>query len=182
MFDSTHESNSHKVPASQIRNGDLREIEQNSIGHLQKLFGIGQCSQRCAWYVNDLCSVLLTTEIVNFFYANFQTGKENSPNTMTALANITNLKKLCNHPDLVMEKIIDGTDGFANTAKYLPDGYSKKYALILTDLFFFVPLKRTTMNKKKKTIRSFQRTSPGFEWQINVIGHYAGEYKIKHKR
>lgn len=46
---------------------------------------------------------------------------------MTALANITNLKKLCNHPDLVMEKITDGTDGFANTAKFLPDGYSKKY-------------------------------------------------------
>lgn len=55
------------------------------------------------------------------------TGKEESTNTMTALANITNLKKLCNHPDLVMEKISEGKDGFENTAKFLPDGYNKKY-------------------------------------------------------
>lgn len=55
-----------------------------------------------------------------------QTGKDQSTNSLTALANITNLKKLCNHPDLVIDKITDGTDGFANTAKYLPDGYNKK--------------------------------------------------------
>lgn len=45
---------------------------------------------------------------------------------MTALASITHLKKLCNHPDLVYDKIIEGSDGFANTARFLPDGYNKK--------------------------------------------------------
>ncbi|XP_031619056.1 DNA repair and recombination protein RAD54-like [Contarinia nasturtii] len=53
-------------------------------------------------------------------------GKDKSPNALTALANITNLKKLCNHPDLVGDKIADGTDGFKNAAKYLPEGYNKK--------------------------------------------------------
>lgn len=54
-------------------------------------------------------------------------GKDDTKNSLSVLANITNLKKLCNHPDLVSEKILDGIDGFENTAKYLPDGYNKKY-------------------------------------------------------
>lgn len=54
---------------------------------------------------------------------------------MTALANITNLKKLCNHPDLVIDKITEGKDGFENTAKFLPDGYNKKYKRIFAPIF-----------------------------------------------
>lgn len=53
-------------------------------------------------------------------------GKDGNKNSLSVLANITNLKKLCNHPDLVSEKIMDGTDGFENTAKYLPPDYNKK--------------------------------------------------------
>lgn len=46
---------------------------------------------------------------------------------MTALSNITNLKKLCNHPDLVYDKIEARTDGFEHAHKHMPVNYSKKY-------------------------------------------------------
>lgn len=39
---------------------------------------------------------------------------------------IDNLIKLCNHPDLVSEKIMNGTHGFENTDQYLPLNYNKK--------------------------------------------------------
>lgn len=55
------------------------------------------------------------------------TDKGEVANSLTALSNITNLKKLCNHPDLVYEKISDGTDGFENAAQHMPDNYNKKY-------------------------------------------------------
>lgn len=41
-----------------------------------------------------------------------------------ALSNITSLKKLCSHPDLVMDKINEGVDGFEGASKYLPSDYS----------------------------------------------------------
>ncbi|KAL3317948.1 DNA repair and recombination protein RAD54-like [Cichlidogyrus casuarinus] len=43
--------------------------------------------------------------------------------SVSSLASITHLKKLCNHPDLVYEKIFAGTDGFKDCMKYLPEGY-----------------------------------------------------------
>lgn len=61
-----------------------------------------------------------------FFSYTFLIGKNEVHNSLTALANITNLKKLCNHPDLVYEKISEGTDGFENAAQYMPDSYNKK--------------------------------------------------------
>lgn len=52
--------------------------------------------------------------------------------SLTALSNITALKKLCNHPDLVYDKIIERADGFENAQKYLPVNYNNKYG----DIFF----------------------------------------------
>lgn len=46
--------------------------------------------------------------------------------SLTALSNITALKKLCNHPDLVYEKIMEKADGFENAAKLLPSNYNTK--------------------------------------------------------
>lgn len=46
--------------------------------------------------------------------------------SLTALSNITNLKKLCNHPDLVYDKISEGVDGFENAAKLMPTNYNQK--------------------------------------------------------
>lgn len=47
--------------------------------------------------------------------------------SLTALSNITSLKKLCNHPDLIYDKIAARADGFENAAKILPSDYSVKF-------------------------------------------------------
>lgn len=41
-----------------------------------------------------------------------------------ALSNITSLKKLCNHPDLVFEKIVDRAEGFEDALKFMPPNYN----------------------------------------------------------
>lgn len=46
--------------------------------------------------------------------------------SQTALGNITALKKLCNHPDLIYDKILERADGFENAEKFLPAAYNKK--------------------------------------------------------
>lgn len=46
--------------------------------------------------------------------------------SLTALGNITSLKKLCNHPDLIYDKILERADGFEDAAKFLPVNYNKK--------------------------------------------------------
>ncbi|XP_022910598.2 DNA repair and recombination protein RAD54-like [Onthophagus taurus] len=38
----------------------------------------------------------------------------------SALSSITNLKKLCNHPDLILDKILDGEKGFEKSISLLP--------------------------------------------------------------
>ncbi|XP_056636229.1 DNA repair and recombination protein RAD54-like [Diorhabda sublineata] len=43
-----------------------------------------------------------------------------SKNTLSTLASITTLKKLCNHPDLVLEKILEGSEGFEKSRNILP--------------------------------------------------------------
>jgi len=43
--------------------------------------------------------------------------------TSNALAAITLLKKLCAHPDLILDKINAGSDGFENSKHLLPPSY-----------------------------------------------------------
>lgn len=45
---------------------------------------------------------------------------------LSALAAITLLKKLCNHPDLIYDKIIEKAEGFEKAAQLLPPHYSTK--------------------------------------------------------
>nr|CAH7767066.1 unnamed protein product [Callosobruchus chinensis] len=40
--------------------------------------------------------------------------------SFSSLASITNLKKLCNHPDLVLDKILEGAEGFEKSRNLLP--------------------------------------------------------------
>ncbi|CAH0762992.1 unnamed protein product [Bemisia tabaci] len=47
--------------------------------------------------------------------------------SLTALSSITSLKKLCNHPDLVMDKILSGADGFEKAISLLPKEYIDTY-------------------------------------------------------
>lgn len=47
-------------------------------------------------------------------------------NTLSALSSITTLKKLCNHPDLVYDKIIERSEGFEKARELLPSNYDIK--------------------------------------------------------
>nr|CDS28837.2 dna repair and recombination protein rad54 [Hymenolepis microstoma] len=43
--------------------------------------------------------------------------------SISSLASITHLKKLCNHPDLIFDKIQSGSDGFGGMLDLFPSGY-----------------------------------------------------------
>lgn len=47
-------------------------------------------------------------------------------NTFSTLSNITTLKKLCNHPDLVYDKILERSEGFEKALNILPKNYDIK--------------------------------------------------------
>ena len=51
---------------------------------------------------------------------------------MSALSSITSLKKLCNHPDLVMEKIQERAEGFEKAHLLFPGKYDSKYVVTVT--------------------------------------------------
>uniref|UniRef100_A0A8D8TTW0 DNA repair and recombination protein RAD54-like n=2 Tax=Cacopsylla melanoneura TaxID=428564 RepID=A0A8D8TTW0_9HEMI len=76
------------------------------------------------------------TELQKTLYTNLiksdavrRTVKEdqNTKLGMTALSSITSLKKLSNHPDLVMDKIQTKSDGFEKALSILPEGYLASY-------------------------------------------------------
>ncbi|VDM35104.1 unnamed protein product [Hydatigera taeniaeformis] len=50
-------------------------------------------------------------------------GGGNRKLPVCSLASITHLKKLCNHPDLIFDKIGCGTDGFEGMLGFFPGGY-----------------------------------------------------------
>lgn len=56
-------------------------------------------------------------------------NKDEVKANLTALSSITSLKKLCNHPDLIYEKIQERAEGFENAEKFLPPGYSTRELL-----------------------------------------------------
>lgn len=45
---------------------------------------------------------------------------------MTALGAITNLKKLCSHPELVYDKCQTGADGFEGTLSLFPANFDPR--------------------------------------------------------
>lgn len=40
--------------------------------------------------------------------------------SLSTLVSITTLKKLCNHPDLILEKLLEGEEGFENSKHLFP--------------------------------------------------------------
>jgi DNA repair and recombination RAD54-like protein len=54
----------------------------------------------------------------------FITGGNSGKVSLSALSSITTLKKLCNHPDLVFEKVEAGDDGFEGALSLLPNKYN----------------------------------------------------------
>lgn len=56
-------------------------------------------------------------------------GGDSTKSTSSALSNITSLKKLCNHPDLIIDKIAERAEGFENALSLLPPNYTTKELL-----------------------------------------------------
>lgn len=78
------------------------------------------------------------SELQRLLYKNFinseavrksMSGKSDGKSSLTALSNITTLKKLCNHPDLIYEKIVGKSEGFENALSFLPRNYNDKDVL-----------------------------------------------------
>ncbi|KAK9745329.1 SNF2-related domain [Popillia japonica] len=45
--------------------------------------------------------------------------------SLSTLVSITNLKKLCNHPNLIMDKVLEGEEGFENSRHLFPAKHSE---------------------------------------------------------
>jgi len=75
--------------------------------------------------LNDNITILNANKTYEF-YIHTETDNPKKGNSLSALAAITLLKKLCNHPDLIYDKIIEKTEGFEKAAKLLPSDYSRK--------------------------------------------------------
>lgn len=91
---------------------------------------------------------------------------------MTALSSITSLKKLCNHPDLVMEKITSRADGFENALELLPAGYAASFksgklqielSAKLMVLDTMLAMIKTTTDDKMVLVSNYTQTLDLFE-------------------
>ncbi|XP_058056332.1 DNA repair and recombination protein RAD54-like [Anopheles bellator] len=71
----------------------------------------------------DLYKAFLQSDTVR---RSLQQQRSEHKASLTALSNITTLKKLCNHPDLVYDKIQEGADGFEKAASIMPANYSAR--------------------------------------------------------
>ncbi|CAL7937848.1 unnamed protein product [Xylocopa violacea] len=88
--------------------------------------------------------------------------------SLSALSAITLLKKLCNHPDLVYDKILEKSDGFENAAKLIPTNYSTKEILPelsgkLMVLDCLLASIKTTTNDKIVLVSNYTQTLDLFE-------------------
>lgn len=73
-----------------------------------------------------------------FVIENLENCKKGKRESLSTLSAITLLKKLCNHPDLVYEKILEKSDGFENAAKLMPSNYSTKCVIFKFIIIIYI--------------------------------------------
>ncbi|XP_017889475.1 DNA repair and recombination protein RAD54-like isoform X1 [Ceratina calcarata] len=127
---------------------DERKIAQERLSELVTVVNkclIRRTSALLSKYLplkHELVVCIKMTKLQTDLYKNFIQSdsvrksmlSDNSENTkrgktLSALSAITLLKKLCNHPDLVYDKIMEKSEGFEKAAELLPPNYNTREIL-----------------------------------------------------
>ncbi|XP_067621811.1 DNA repair and recombination protein RAD54-like [Eurosta solidaginis] len=121
-----------------------------------------------------ICAKL--TEMQMLLYTNFIKSDKirrsladcNEKTTLTALTDITTLKKLCSHPDLIYEKVLARENGFENSSNIFPGNYNpKEFSPELSGKFmlldFMLASIRANSDDKVVLISNYTQTLELFE-------------------
>ncbi|CAG0921340.1 unnamed protein product [Notodromas monacha] len=97
---------------------------------------------------------------------------------VSTLSAITTLKKLCNHPDLILDKVLEGAPGLENAMQYFPNAKSAQRALdtvisgkmrVLDTLLAVI---KSTSNDKVVLVSNYTQTLDLFE-KLCRVRNYA---------